>query len=73
MGPGLVDFVGFLVVPSTPMFCLILFPTLPQNFPHSSSCLALGVCICLNPLIDEACKLVSIYLKKNVTLEHLGP
>jgi len=53
-GSSLVDSVGLLVMSLTPQTCLLLFSTLPQDSPWYACCLAVGVSICLHPVIVEA-------------------
>jgi hypothetical protein len=52
-GLRLVDSVGLLVVSLTAPAHSILSRTLPQNSQSSAWCLAVGLCVCLNALLDE--------------------
>lgn len=49
--PSLVDSAGFLVVPLTSLTPSILLPPLPQDFPSSTQCLAVGLCIRFQQLL----------------------
>lgn len=54
---GLVASVGPLVVSLTPLAgsnWLSLSPTLPRDSSSTTCCLAVGLCICFHPLLDEA-------------------
>jgi hypothetical protein len=53
-GLRLLDSVGLLVMSLTSPALSILSPTLPHDSLSSAWCLAVGLCICLHPLLDEA-------------------
>lgn len=53
-GSKLVDSVNLLVVSMTSLAHSILSSTLPQDFPSSAHCLAMGLHICFQQLLDEA-------------------
>jgi len=51
--PWLVDTIDHMVS-RTPLSCPVLSPIDPPDFPSSAWCVAVGLCICLCLLLDEA-------------------